>query len=376
MKKGYTKILILEIAIILGIIINILFLKKFQITNIANIIMSALAIIFLHILVGLEKDKSLNKIDTLQIIFVYTFIYILLTYFIGIFVGFNRNPYNLEILNIIKNITPLIFLIILQEIFRFNLIKKCDNNKLVLGVMIFIFITFDIMLNIKFYPHNTPIEIFELIGLLILPSIANNIMLTFVSKKAGIYPAILFRIILEGLIFVVPITPDLNIYLQSVLKLILPTVIFIKFNTIYATNKFTKVRRTKLNRILINATVSAMVIVTVILVSGAFKYYAMAIGSNSMKNKISYGDAVVIEKKSEDAILKEGMIIAYQHDRKVIVHRIVKIDNSNNKYLITTKGDNNDEEDNWTVSLNDVIGIVKFKIPYIGLPSIWLNELL
>ena len=41
-----------------------------------------------------------------------------------------------------------------------------------------------------------------------------------------------------------------------------------------------------------------------------------------------------------------------------------------------TKGDYNNTKDSWTVKQEDVIGIVKFRIRWVGMPTVALNELL
>ena len=374
MKKSYIKILGLEAFMIFAIIINVLIFKKFQTTNTINSIMWSLTNIILFILIGLEKDKSLYKIDTMQIVFVYSFIYFLFTYCIGIFTGFNRTPYSLTFVNIIKNITPIILLIILQEIFRNNIAKKCIDNKMILYSMILILICLDLMTSIGYYSLETGLDVFEVIGILILPSIINNIILTFITLKSGYYPTILFRIFNECLIFMVPIVPDLNVYLESVLKIVFPTILFLKFNTLYAKGKFTKIKRKNITKVTINVSIAVVCATIIILVSGVFKYYAMAIGSNSMYPKIKKGDAVIIERTNSNIEYKKNMIIAYKHDKKVIVHRIYTITFENNKYTIVTKGDNNDSKDNWQVDTNEIIGIVKGKVPFVGWPSVILSE--
>lgn len=52
-----------------------------------------------------------------------------------------------------------------------------------------------------------------------------------------------------------------------------------------------------------------------------------------------------------------------------------KINNNENIYY-KTKGDHNSNYDSNLTSSNDVIGIYKFKIKYIGYPSLWLEQLL
>jgi signal peptidase I len=375
MKKSYIKVLILEITILILSIAFFLFFSKTLIINKYLIIAWSLVILFFQILVGIESDRSQNKIDTLQIVFAYTFVYYIFIYLLGLYVGFTRTPYNLSFISIMKNIIPLIIIIILQEIFRFNTIVKCKDNKLIMQLLIILFIVYEVAINFNHYSLNTGLDVFEIIGVLILPSIVNNLVITFMSYKSGYFPTILYRVLMTCIIYCVPIYPNLNVYLESVLGVIFPTILFLKFNTIFATNTFSKVKRQSMTRKLIDITLVVMTVFIIALVSGSFKYKAMAIGSNSMHPVFNKGDVVIITKISSNDEITKGKIVAYHHDNKVIVHRIYKIENKNNKVLITTKGDNNDAPDGWTFDDSDIIGIVNNEIPYVGWPSVWLTEI-
>ena len=59
----------------------------------------------------------------------------------------------------------------------------------------------------------------------------------------------------------------------------------------------------------------------------------------------------------------------------MVVHRIVKIEKVNDVYYFYTKGDNNANEDNYAIKEEMVYGIVKVKIPFVGIPTVWLNEM-
>ena len=101
----------------------------------------------------------------------------------------------------------------------------------------------------------------------------------------------------------------------------------------------------------------------------------MGIGSNSMKPVISKGDAVIVRKVDNINDLKKGQIIVFKQDGKYIVHRLIKLDKSK-ELSIVTKGDANNSKDVKNKSIDDVEGIVEFKIPLIGYPSVLLDELL
>ena len=45
-----------------------------------------------------------------------------------------------------------------------------------------------------------------------------------------------------------------------------------------------------------------------------------------------------------------------------------------NEYFIYTKGDANHNPDNYKITKDMILGVVKCKIPYIGKPTVLLNE--
>ena len=91
-----------------------------------------------------------------------------------------------------------------------------------------------------------------------------------------------------------------------------------------------------------------------------------------MEPKISKGDVVIVDKIYNE--IKVGNVLAYNHDGKIIVHRIYRIVNNNSEYFIYTKGDANNDYDKYKITEDMIVGIVKFKIPIIGYPTILLNE--
>ena len=97
-----------------------------------------------------------------------------------------------------------------------------------------------------------------------------------------------------------------------------------------------------------------------------------------MYPNISKGDVVVVEQlKAEE--LKDiivGEVLVFRHNEIIIVHRVTKITESNGKLLFRTKGDNNNAEDNYDIEESQVVGVARFKIPFIGQPSVWLSEVI
>ena len=111
------------------------------------------------------------------------------------------------------------------------------------------------------------------------------------------------------------------------------------------------------------------------LASGKFKYGMLSIGSGSMTGTINKGDVVIYENKSDKMNPKVGDILLFKKEKKIVVHRIIRKVKVNDEVIYYTKGDANKKEDGYPITNNDVIGIAKKRIKYLGIPSVALNEL-
>lgn len=95
-----------------------------------------------------------------------------------------------------------------------------------------------------------------------------------------------------------------------------------------------------------------------------FGLKAYIITTDSMKPHINSGDVIIISKVSEEN-LKVGDVITFKKDEEVITHRIIKINKSEeNDYI--TKGDNNNIEDQKSISYKDIEGRKVLRIPFLG----------
>ena len=110
------------------------------------------------------------------------------------------------------------------------------------------------------------------------------------------------------------------------------------------------------------------------LISCKFRYGVIVIGSGSMTGSLDKGDAVIFEQYKGEPI-KEGTVIIYQNEDIQTVHRVIKQENVNGEYRYITKGDKNQDSDEGYRTKNDIIGAIRFRIPYIGYPTLWLRDI-
>jgi signal peptidase I len=82
--------------------------------------------------------------------------------------------------------------------------------------------------------------------------------------------------------------------------------------------------------------------------------------SGSMSPAVDAGDVIVC--RSPNSLLNPGDIVTYQHEDKLITHRIVEILPDG----LRTQGDANEEPDPWIVPQGAVRRVAWFRIRYLG----------
>ena len=374
----YIRLFCIELCMVIAIIFNSFVLNIFEKNIYVDIFWLAMLILTI-VLIGFEKDKHLNKSDTMQTIFIVSIFYMILTYICGFFLGYVRTIYNLKFPVILYNSVPILIMIILQELLRYDIVTKMKKSKLdylFIAFLILIFVVYDFIIGIGSLSNIKTVGIFETIGLYILPSLAKNLLLTYMAYNSGYKTTILYRLIFDLTLYLLPIFPDFGVYIQSILNILFPTVMFFILNKSFAKREKLVIRQNKaMQRIGLFLTVVVFGTL-IILVSGLFKYYILTVGSGSMEPNLNIGDVVIIKKldKSELSTLKKGDILVFSNN-KVVIHRIYEIFKDGNKYSFQTKGDNNNDVDGYIVYADQVIGVAKFKIPWIGKPTVWLSQL-
>ena len=98
-----------------------------------------------------------------------------------------------------------------------------------------------------------------------------------------------------------------------------------------------------------------------------FGYSAFQIKTGSMEDKLKVGDIIIVDIMDSKEVLKEEEIISYIEEKKIITHRIIKI----NENSIITKGDANNTADD-PIEREQVIGKVIKIIPNV---QIWTQVL-
>lgn len=378
MKKGFNKILILEIILLIFLLFNSFVFKIANMYVISGIMLPFL--ILMIVLNGFEKDNYRYKKDVLLNIIIFLLMYYFITYFLGLFSGFVKSSYSLSFINIIKNTFPVIVLILISELMRYVLFNKTKRNLpcLIIGCLLFVMVDVNTMVHI--YDVKTALGITKMICLVVFPSITKNIFLTYLTMKVGYKNGIIYRLITEISTYLLPIFPDFGEYINVLLKTVLPIAIMARLNNMFNYYSVRKIKDSRYNsrKLVLYSFITFALLTIVLLTSGLFTYQALTIGSGSMSPAIEKGDVIILKsmKNEEARKIKKGDVLVYNHDNKIIVHRVIKKSNNGETISFKTKGDYNNAKDSWIVKQEEVIGIVKFRIRWVGMPTVALNELL
>lgn len=122
------------------------------------------------------------------------------------------------------------------------------------------------------------------------------------------------------------------------------------------------------------------ILVTVLVVCSMFLvgsrllgYQVFTVISGSMEPQFKVGDLIYVKEVDPNKI-EVGTPITFvlNEDLVVATHRVVEVDKENKHFY--TKGDANDTTDASPVHFNNVIGVPRFSIPYMGYVSDFIQN--
>jgi len=383
MKYLSKKALLLYI-ILISFLIGRVFIVNFGIakyTNFLNPLFWIFMTIASYLMVRDESNiRMRNKVDIIQSVIIVIILYCMIYFSLGLVFGYERSPFLHTFTVILKNIWAFVVIIFFQEYARFQMIRLSPKSIGYYGIITLLFIVVDI----EFWSFSTHlvdnVEFFKYMSQTIIPLIVSNCLFTYLAITSGYISSTIYRGVLALMVYLLPIYPSINWLVASMMKIILVIIValYVNYADMKSSRAITK-RQLKKESLVSYIPYVVLLVVVVCFVGGLFKYQPIAVLSDSMVPEFARGDAVIVEKIGKEDLkkLKKGTILYFSKDGKLIIHRIVSIkEESNGKIEVTTKGDNNNSNDNWVVTNDEIIGVGKFMIPYVGYPSVIVNELL
>ena len=335
---------------------------------------------FAYLIARKNYRRYLGKSDKFMTTFITIVTYLSIYFTLGIFFGYRYNVYSTTTSGIISNTLLFMPIIIFQEYVRQVLIEYSRNNKKALIIITILFIFVSLNYKSTMLAFKSGEAAFKFICSDIIPNIARNVLFTYLTYISGFHSAAAYRVLTTAVALYLPILPNLDWFFTGLSGILVPTILFVLINYSHLRLMRQQTRKEdRANRPIMYVPAFAFIFVVVAFVLGAFKYMPLAVVSNSMFPLFERGDVAIIDqiKKDELKKIKKGTIIKYQADGYYVIHRVTDIEETDDgKLLFTTKGDNNNAEDVNKVKEEQVKGIYRFHVKYLGFPSVWLSEAL
>lgn len=370
---------IIQLAMILYVFFCIFF-ANFVDVKIFNWILKPLLLTIMALYLFFYTDNHHGRFkkvkENMKTMLIITLFYIIIYYISGLVFGFAKNPYPIKMLpqNLYLQIYPLIVI----EYIRSALVNENKNNPFMF-IMFCIIFTMAQINYISFNASFTDREaFFKYFCSFIIPLIFSNTVYNYLTIKGSYKLVLVYVLIFNILLYVVPIQPALDWFLLGIYNIILPVVMFIIFR--YDLNKKTE-RKFSRHRTFRNPVIYVplftVMIVFILFMTGIFKYEPIAIVSNSMNPIFYRGDIVIYSKPTTEELknIEENTIIIYSKEKQIVAHRVVKKYVKNEVTYYITRGDANNGDDTAPVPQSKVLGIYSCSVKYIGYPSVWLNQI-
>ena len=172
-KKSY---LVINIILVLTLLFLILNVFTFQITSYLFAILSVLIpFIIIFLIYGYEHKKRRFMYELIFYVFAYSILLLLISYIIGIFVGFSQNVYKLNLVTIFHNVIPYFILICISEMLRYEITRKGEESLTSHILVSIIFLLIDMTLFLNSYNLDIGDEQIKYVCGIVLPSIFKSI---------------------------------------------------------------------------------------------------------------------------------------------------------------------------------------------------------
>ena len=376
MKKSFKRLIIFSLIIIAISLLNGFLFKIFNRWTL--LLFTIILLLITKIIFGYEKDRHRYAKDIILEIIINLITFFMIYYMSGIFISFAKVGNYLTLKYMTTAIIPLILYIIAKEYLRYTLITKAGDKNGIIVLITIAFICLDCTIATSINAISFSKETFLLLALTIIPSISENILCSWMTYHFGYTPCLVYLMVLNLYKYFLPIIPNPNEYLYSIIFFILPILILINLNNWLKKDKTEALvlehKHSAKLKIACEFPIIIILIVMIYFVSGYFKYYAIAIATGSMVPNINKGDVVIVNQQFKEEDLKIGKVIAYNYNDKVVVHRIYKEVQTDKELIIYTKGDANNNMDEYKITIDMIVGIVDAKIPFIGYPTVMINE--
>lgn len=379
MNKEKLKVLFFEFVLIFINIFILLTDTRVDRTFYAAFILSFTVVLYFMFK---QKQKKRKNSQYLMIMALVSMLYILIIYGMGFIFGFARSKYSLSPEWCMQNVTiPLVITLVCLEFIRSILYNQkikvrvrkwnYDFSKILTFIGI---VLVDVVITLEVYSFTDLESSLVFFGLVLFPSVSNNIVLNYLCVKYDKVGSILYRITYLLYPLFISIIPDVHLLVLSIFNLVYPYLVFIVIEFFFESKKEYVPKTKEKGGFILNAITIVAVVGIMMVVSCQFKYKALVIATYSMTGTIDKGDVIVYEEYS-DQYIDVGDIIVFDYNGLTTIHRVIEVEHINGQTRYYTKGDANAKPDEDYRVDSDIEGVLNFKIKYVGYPTLWLRDI-
>ena len=271
------------------------------------------------------KKRSIPSMHYKQIIMlcaVFGVVYVVLYYLTGLAFEFYYSPYSLSLTNFFNFILPISVIVVCSEMIR--LVIRAQDDKLADRLCYLICVLSEALIYGNIYYIVTFNRFMDFVGLTIFPAVIANLLYHYLSKRYGMYPNIVYRLITSLYIYFIPILPKMADSLFALYNLAFPIIIYFFIDALYEKKlRYALVKKSKLT-IPITVIAVSIILGLVMLISNQFRYGALVIATPSMTGELNQGDAAIFERYDDQEIV-EGQVIVFEDNDTMVVHRVADI---------------------------------------------------
>jgi len=281
--------------------------------------------------------------------------------------------------HLIRNLWAVGYITVLGELIRYKLIKSASNgDKYVVIAWVVLSFSFAQVNELRFLIGGTMSDWPEFIFAGILVSLVVNAVVSVVAVTGSFWAVLLISATYSVGTTFTPILPQLQQIAWALVVCALAAVVYVIYY--FATNDKSRAQHIRIRRAAKYQKKSPwgyVFTLAVLFLFGAFfmrelPFYPVVIRTHSMAGTFDQGSMVFIEQVPLGEafyLVGEGYVIHYMQGRHEFVHRVVDFrNNALGQREFITKGDANELADFLPVQQEDVLGIARSFIPYIGFP--------
>lgn len=346
-------------------------------TNFLNPLFWLIIIIYLIIYLKKIYVRFPKKKKYFYSIIIISLSYILLYFYLGFIFGFSKSPYSHSLINIFKNIFQIIVPIVGIELSRSVILNRNKNNRRIIIFATILFILLEIKYSTLINNFANKELFFIYICQVVIPTIAGGMLYSYLSLKESYRLPLIYRLLKELELILLPIIPTTDWFIDGSIGILVPVIIFLLYKYVFSKKREDHRKKAISTLDKIGYAFALIVLSTLVaFMLGLFKYEPIAILSNSMYPSYSRGDVVVYEKLDDMSLknLSRNSIIIYRIGNQYVAHRIVDVISVNGTISYRTEGDNNNAPDVHLVNIEQIKGVYRFHIKYVGFPSVWLHD--